>query len=63
MEAISKYFALFMCLVYIMIGSAMLADSPLFSHIQRSYTLVIGALMIVYGIFRGYRVYQKYFVR
>jgi hypothetical protein len=50
-----------MSLVYIMLGSAMLGNSPFFKDIPRNYTLIVGVAMIGYGCFRGYRVYQKYF--
>ncbi|MBS1682485.1 MAG: hypothetical protein JST48_12300 [Bacteroidetes bacterium] len=61
MQSVVKYFALFMCLVYIMLGAAMASGSPLFNNISRKYTLALGCIMIVYGLFRGYRVFQKYF--
>jgi len=63
MESITKYFGLFMCLIYILLGVAMITGSPLFSNIPKKYTLVMGAIMIVYGLFRGYRVYTKYFLK
>lgn len=50
-----------MSLIYLMIGAVMLGGSPLFDNIPRKYTLIMGSIMIVYGLFRGYRVYQKYF--
>jgi hypothetical protein len=61
MNAVPKYFALFMSLIYLMLGAVMLADSPFFHNVSRKYTIVLGILMIVYGLFRGYRTYQKYF--
>ena len=61
METVTKYFALFMSLMYLMLGAVMLSGSPFFSSIPRKYTLIMGGLMIVYGLFRGYRTYQKYF--
>jgi len=61
MESVTKYFALFMSLIYLMLGAVMLAGSPFFSNIPRKYTLAMGVLMIIYGLFRGYRTYQKYF--
>lgn len=61
MESVIKYFALFMSLIYVMIGSVMIGGSPLLNNIPRKYSLILGGAMIVYGLFRGYRVYQKYF--
>jgi hypothetical protein len=61
MESVTKYFALFMSLIYLMLGAVMLSGSPLFSNIPRKYTLTVGVIMIVYGLVRGYRTYQKYF--
>jgi hypothetical protein len=62
MESFTKYFALFMSLIYLMLGAVMLSGSPFFNTIPRKYTLVMGGIMIVYGLFRGYRTYQKYFL-
>lgn len=50
-----------MSLIYVMIGSVMIGGSPLLNNIPRKYSLILGGAMIVYGLFRGYRVYQKYF--
>jgi hypothetical protein len=61
MNSATKYFALFMSLIYLMLGAALLANSPFFATVPRKYTLIFGGLMIVYGLFRGYRTYQKYF--
>jgi len=61
MESVIKYFALFMSLIYLMLGAVMIGGSPIFNGIPRKYTLIMGGAMIVYGLFRGYRVYQKYF--
>ena len=61
MESVIKYFALFMSLIYLMIGAVMVGGSPVFNSIPRKYTLIMGGIMIVYGLIRGYRVYQKYF--
>ncbi len=61
MEAVTKYFALFMSLIYLMLGAVMIGGSPFFSNIPRKYTLIMGVIMVVYGLFRGYRTYQKYF--
>ncbi|GHN01310.1 hypothetical protein WSM22_27990 [Cytophagales bacterium WSM2-2] len=61
MEAVVKYFSLFMCVLYLLIGAAMITGSSLFNNVPRRYALVMGAIMIVYGLFRGYRVYSKYF--
>ncbi len=50
-----------MSLIYLMIGAVMVGGSPVFNSIPRKYTLIMGGIMIVYGLIRGYRVYQKYF--
>ncbi|MGC4021623.1 MAG: hypothetical protein QM734_06625 [Cyclobacteriaceae bacterium] len=61
MESFVKYFSLLMSLAYIALGAVIASGSPLFGSISRKYTLVFGGLMIIYGLYRGYRVYQKYF--
>jgi hypothetical protein len=61
MESTIKYFALFMSLIYLMLGAVLLANSPFFATVPRTYTLILGGFMVVYGLYRGYRTYQKYF--
>jgi hypothetical protein len=50
-------FGILMVLVYVGIG-AMLAFSDLFG-LNRTVAIIVGALMVIYGIFRGIRLYRS----
>jgi hypothetical protein len=56
-----KYFEGFMALVYLTIGIAILWKSDELFNMPSSYSLPLGIVMTAYGVYRGYRVYQKYF--
>jgi hypothetical protein len=63
MVSMVKYFAALMCVVYLLLGAAMIWGSKEVFNVQSKYSLPMGSILIAYGLFRGYRVYQKYFVR
>jgi hypothetical protein len=56
-----KYFAALMCVLYVILGSVMIWGSP--TVFSSKYSLPMGSLLIAYGLFRGYRIYQKYFIK
>jgi hypothetical protein len=63
MISVVKYFAALMCVVYLLLGAAMIWGPKEIFNVQSKYALPMGSILIVYGLFRGYRVYQKYFVK
>jgi len=62
MEAVSKYFSALMSVIYVLVGAG-LAWGTGFFRVPSAYALPMGIFLILYGLFRGYRVYQKYFSR
>lgn len=52
-----------MCVVYVLLGAAMIWGPAELFHAPAKYTLPMGAILIAYGFFRGYRIYLKYFVK
>ena len=60
-EAAMKYVGLVMAIVYIGLGIAITFRSKELFNISSKYSLALGGLLIVYGVFRGYRVFSKYF--
>jgi hypothetical protein len=52
-----------MCVVYVLLGSAMIWGPMELFHAPSKYTLPMGSILIAYGLFRGYRIYLKYFVK
>jgi hypothetical protein len=63
MISVVKYFAALVCVVYMLLGAAMIWGSKEVFNVQSKYSLPMGSILIAYGFFRGYRVYQKYFVK
>ncbi len=62
MEPVTKYFALFMSLIYVAFGAIIAwGSSSVFNKVPTKYSLPMGIILIAYGLFRGYRVYQKHF--
>ncbi|MBS1488573.1 MAG: hypothetical protein JST43_13395 [Bacteroidetes bacterium] len=60
MNSITKYIAALICLVYILLGAGLVWGKGAFSF-SSNYSLAAGIILIAYGIFRLYRIYQKYF--
>lgn len=52
-------FAMFMSLLFVALGIlVMVHPQGLFLGLQPSMTYVLGSILIIYGIFRGYRAYK-----
>ncbi|MBS1559382.1 MAG: hypothetical protein JST69_11725 [Bacteroidetes bacterium] len=60
MDSFVKYFAVFMCLIYILVGAGLIWGNGMF-EVTSVYSVPIGLTLIIYGLFRAYRIYQKYF--
>jgi hypothetical protein len=56
-----KYFNLFMTLVYPAFGIYILLSSPEQIALDKTTKIILGIMLICYGIFRFYRTYQRYF--
>ncbi len=54
-----KYFGALMALVYFIAGIFILTRGEEFKSVSK-YTVPFGVLMIVYGAFRGFSVYQRF---
>ena len=59
-DVVMKYIGMLMAAIYVGVGIAVLRSSELF-NIPQHFILPLGLALILYGIFRGYRTYQKYF--
>ncbi len=59
LKTILKSFNYFMVLFYIIIGTYMLISVKLLNYLSPVQKNGIGILLIVYGLFRGYRVYKN----
>ena len=56
-----KYLGILTTIVYIGLGIVVLITSNRFLPIPERYILPLGSLLIVYGLFRAYRVYHSIF--
>lgn len=55
------YFRFFIALFYAGIGIYMIVYSSTQKLMPPNYSIIFGAILIVYGIFRGYRTYKNDF--
>lgn len=56
---VMKYIGIVMALLYVGLGIAVLAGPKNLFNIPQKYIFPLGALLIAYGLFRAYRIYQK----
>jgi hypothetical protein len=50
-----------MVVLYIGLGTTIIFKAAQVPNVPPLYAQIFGVLLIVYGIFRGYNAYQKYF--
>ncbi len=60
-DLVMKYLGILMATVYVAAGMTILLRSNELANIPRPYIIPLGLALTGYGIFRGYRLYQKYF--
>lgn len=63
LSVLLKYLGIFMAIIYVVVGFGIVFQSNQLFNIPTAYGLPLGSLLIVYGSFRGYRIYQKHFQR
>jgi len=56
-----KLFGVIMVLVYIAVGIALITNPGGIFNMPAQFSIPAGGLLIVYGCFRGFRLYQDYF--
>ncbi|QNF33273.1 hypothetical protein HUW51_11240 [Adhaeribacter swui] len=60
-EKYLKYFTLFMCLVYPMLGLFIMLSDETQIALPQNYKTILGIMLMAYGALRFYRAYKKYF--
>lgn len=60
-EKYLKYFTLFMCLVYPLLGLFIMFSGSIQIALPQNYKTILGVMLILYGGIRFYRAYKKYF--
>ena len=56
-----KYLGILTTVIYIGMGIVVLVSSNELFNIPDRYSLPLGSLLLVYGLFRAYRVYRSFF--
>lgn len=60
-EIVMKYLGILMALIYVATGITVVYRSRELFNIPQPYVVPLGIGLISYGLFRGYRLYNKYF--
>jgi len=60
-DVVMKYVGLLMASIYVLAGIAVLSRSRELFNIPQQYIVPLGIALMSYGIFRGFKLYQKYF--
>ncbi|MBT1704942.1 hypothetical protein [Chryseosolibacter indicus] len=60
-DLIAKSFGAIMVVLYVVIGTTIIFKAQEIRNVPETYAKVIGTLLILYGLYRGYKLYRKYF--
>jgi len=60
LDKVMKYLGILTTVIYIGMGIVVLVSSNKLFNIPDRYALPLGSLLLVYGLFRAYRVYQSF---
>ena len=60
-DVVMKYVGILMASIYVAAGIMVLLKSRELFNVPQPYITTLGIALTVYGIFRGFRLYQKYF--
>jgi hypothetical protein len=60
-DVVMKYAGILMSSIYVLAGIAVLSRSRELFNLPQQYVVPLGLALILYGVFRGFRLYQKYF--
>ena len=60
-EMVMKYGGILMALTYVGVGIIMLLRSRELFNTSKPYIVPLGIALMAYGLYRGYRLYLKYF--
>ncbi len=58
---VMKYMETIMAIIYIIVGALIIWRSVELFNISNTYSLPLGSMLTVYGLFRAYRIYNKYY--
>jgi hypothetical protein len=60
LQSILKYMGFLMAVLYVIMGMAVVLKSEILFGIPSQYGKIIGSFMVLYGLFRSYRMYVRY---
>lgn len=61
LEIVMKYVGIFMAIIYVTAGVSILFRSRELFSIPKPYIVPLGLGLTAYGVFRGFRLYLRYF--
>jgi uncharacterized protein YjeT (DUF2065 family) len=60
-DQVSRVFGIIMVVLYIVLGTTIILKAHLMSNIPENTARMFGVVLILYGLFRAYKVYLRYF--
>jgi hypothetical protein len=60
-DLVSKSFGILMVVLYFVLGTTIIFRSSSMRNIPQEYAVGFGILLILYGIYRAYKLYRRYF--
>lgn len=60
-DQVSKVFGIIMVVLYLVLGTTIIFKAHLMSNIPENTARMFGVVLILYGLFRAYKVYLRYF--
>jgi hypothetical protein len=64
LDGVMKYVGAAVAIIYIALGIAIAVRSEFFEErlrLSSTYSIALGCVLIAYGLFRGYRVFSRFF--
>jgi hypothetical protein len=58
---VAKIFGMIMVVLYIALGTTIILKSSEQTVVEEKYAVIFGSVLIVYGLFRAYKVYRTHF--
>jgi hypothetical protein len=60
-QSVGRIFGIIMVVLFICMGTTIIIKGPEMRNIPQDYATIFGVILILYGFFRGYKLYRKYF--
>lgn len=60
-DQVSRVFGMIMVVLYIVLGTTIIFRPPWMKTISERSATILGVILILYGIFRAWKVYRRYY--